>query len=149
MAKGAWSNEVDQCGWIDEATGYACAINRVMGSGHLCGYVEIPQGHPLYGVDYSARITKTPTRELFDGWYLIDHDYDTPGGLFSVHGGVTYSGNGDFFSDGNGWWYGFDCGHAGDLSPAYDQFSSSTYRDIEYVKAECASLAKQLRQVAG
>ncbi len=151
--KGAWCDEVDQLGWIDAETGYACAINRVMHSGHLCGYVEIPKGHPLYGDDYSARITKKPTRELFGGWYLIDDNYDSAGGLFTVHGGVTYTGNGDFFSNGDGYWYGFDCGHAGDISPAIQYegryMSEGVYRDMEYVKAQTTALAAQLKQIAG
>jgi hypothetical protein len=148
---GPWMNEVDQLGWIDEATGYACAIVRHGSSGHLCGYVEIPFGHPLHGVSYSAQITKTPTRPLFGGWFLLDHEHDSAGGLFNVHGGITYSGEA-FWGDDSGHWYGFDCGHAWDVCPAIQYNRSylpdSTYRDIEYVKAQCASLAKQLKDVS-
>lgn len=45
------------------------------------------------------------------------------------------------------WWFGFDCSHAGDVAPGYERSYSDhgdVYRDIEYVKAEVRSLAKQL-----
>ncbi len=45
-------------------------------------------------------------------------------------------------------WFGFDCSHAGDeapgLSQRYREAVGDQYRDIEYVKAECRSLAQQL-----
>jgi hypothetical protein len=63
------------------------------------------------------------------------------GDLFNVHGSITYSGDRDGV-----FWYGFDCAHCDDLSPAYEHdFRSGTYRDLEYVKAECAALARQLQ----
>lgn len=44
------------------------------------------------------------------------------------------------------WWFGFDCSHSGDASPAYDRQygGDGTYRDLGYVKHEIAGLAKQL-----
>jgi len=45
------------------------------------------------------------------------------------------------------WWFGFDCAHCMDISPAHAAFGYSDgefYRDIEYVKSEVASLARQL-----
>lgn len=46
------------------------------------------------------------------------------------------------------WWFGFDCAHAGDASPAYRAFSPSlahgTYRDLMYVRSEVGQLAEQL-----
>lgn len=48
------------------------------------------------------------------------------------------------------WWFGFDCAHCDDLAPGI-RYSTSlmrgTYRDIEYVKAECRQLAQQLKRV--
>lgn len=56
------------------------------------------------------------------------------------------------------YWFGFDCSHAGDYSPALDgryghnKIGSATgwgttvqYRDQAYVERECVSLAQQLR----
>jgi hypothetical protein len=61
-------------------------------------------------------------------------------------------------------WLGFDCAHAGDLSPAMEARMRSygipslqgpefgafreVYRDLPYVRAEIESLAGQLRAIA-
>ena len=68
--------------------------------------------------------------------------------LFDVHGSLTFSGE---LHGVEGHWFGFDCAHAGDLQPGYSlPFTSDDdeYRDIEYVRAECRSLAEQLAAVA-
>lgn len=57
------------------------------------------------------------------------------------------------------WWFGFDCAHFRDYTPGiaatfaaigYDAYGErhkdDIYRDINYVKAEIASLAKQLKE---
>lgn len=72
----------------------------------------------------------------------------------------------------NVWWFGFDCAHAGDLCPQMEMARKGfkhlmpslppeleaamekmdmrdVYRDAAYVAAECASLAKQLKAMAG
>lgn len=81
-----------------------------------------------------------------------------------VHGGLTYSakcsgkichvpepGEPDDI-----WWFGFDCSHYGDKSPmmyamaskGYQRtFRDEVYREIPYVQAECATLAKQLAAI--
>lgn len=62
--------------------------------------------------------------------------------------------------DDNLWWFGFDCGHAFDLSPGVEAqmreihalrgeparkpIRGSVYRDIAYVQSECTALAQQL-----
>lgn len=62
--------------------------------------------------------------------------------------------------DDNVWWLGFDCAHAGDISPAFDHLTklsqlktamvtdsrwpADEYRDMAYVTRECEDLAKQL-----
>lgn len=50
------------------------------------------------------------------------------------------------------WWFGFDCAHAGDLTPglqhAYTAYGPEIYRTREYVAEQCASLARQLKEVA-
>lgn len=49
------------------------------------------------------------------------------------------------------WWFGFDCAHSGDASPAYDHKygfgSDGWYKNIRYVKQEIAGLARQLAQI--
>lgn len=81
----------------------------------------------------------------------------------TVHGGLTFAG----FWTGEVpdlWFFGFDCAHSGDLCPGMgatlklidiDQGTTrrerynfdDTYRDIEYVKVECADLAAQLAAI--
>jgi hypothetical protein len=78
-----------------------------------------------------------------------------------VHGGLTFAG---LRNKSALWYFGFDCGHASDLSPGLDamtkllyvdesvkwkecqkMFGDWKYRDINYVKAECQRLARQLK----
>ena len=56
------------------------------------------------------------------------------------------------------WWFGFDCAHAGDFTPAYERSeklgaptgwgSFVEYRNLDYVSAECRELAKQLAAIS-
>jgi hypothetical protein len=145
-APGPWHDEPDKMQWQDEATGLPCLIHRAPVTGALCGYVGVPEGHPWFGRDY---------KELEDP---------------NVHGGLTFS---DFCypelgehgegichvvepgEDDKVWWVGFDCSHAGDLSPrvgalmrthgalARHESLPDTYRHLAYVREECRSLAQQ------
>lgn len=122
---GPWDDEPDVIRWIDTATNRFCLIRRGP-SGNLCGYVGIAHGHPWHGVD-EGQITPYP----------------------EVHGGLTFS---DFIdSDQPWWWIGFDCAHARDLLPSLtplDAHQLETYKDVSYVKAECARLAAQAEEAA-
>jgi hypothetical protein len=111
--------------------------------GHWCGYVGIPEDHPFFGHGY--------------------HEYDE---VLHVHGGITYSADCDddpvkgicHVGDDKRFWIGFDCCHAGDMSPGHlarlRQFNidptgglfDGVYRDFNYVKHECEQLAKQLKE---
>jgi hypothetical protein len=134
--EGPWQDEPDKVQWEDETTKLPCVIRRSL-AGNWCGYVGIAPGHPLYGKGYD--------------------DLD-----LSVHGGLTFA---DRCSHGDPttsichvpdagepddvWWVGFDCGHAYDLAPIpqYRILGLSReqkYRDMAYVKGECAKLARQL-----
>jgi hypothetical protein len=159
-APGEWDNEPDELDWTDERTGYQCRIvrNRM---GNLCGYVRLPDGHPLHGVSYSDNIPER-MKPLLDvvmegpiGKRGPIQVFCAAGGvthvdiLFDVHGGLTFSGVPLGAAD--GFWYGFDCGHCDDLSPGMMRLlprEDEAYRNVAYVQAECASLAKQLKQVA-
>lgn len=82
------------------------------------GYVAIPQGHPLFGVDYS--------------------DIES----IDIHGGLTYSA--DKLSaqpkETEGMWIiGFDCAHYGDTPET---------RPEEFVRAKVESLKKQVDDLA-
>lgn len=150
--RGPWDNEPDKVQMRDEVTGLPCLIVRGP-SGALCGYVGVPAGHPWHGVHYN-------NVGLYEGPDRYDPDWYP-----EVHGGLTYSDScrhDESSAEGichvpqNGeaddvWWLGFDCAHLHDYtrmsSPASfrerDPHSADVYRDIEYVKAECAKLASQ------
>lgn len=94
--------------------------------GHWCGYVGVPSGHPLHGKGYDDIHS---TAEI------------------DVHGGLTYAGDHAPTKESDGtWWFGFDCAHSGDLVPGMRSGFSvgDTYKDVEFVKAECERLAEQL-----
>lgn len=143
---GPWREEPDKLQFVDEATGLACLIKRSVLGGNLCGYVGVDESHSLY--DKS-----------------VEDEY-----VFDVHGGITYAGLCEKGPDevtichlpepGDPdplFWFGFDCGHGWDRMPglearerefeiptSYSSFYDQEYRDLDYVKAQCALLAAQL-----
>lgn len=154
---GPWDSEPDKIQFRDEATGLPCLIVRAPVTGALCGYVGVPAGHPFFGVDYG--------------------ELDSVDCLY-VHGGLTYAGEcqpgpeahsichvpADGESD-NVYWLGFDCAHAWDIAPAMDArlkdiapdlvgareypgLPATTYKTVDYVRAECARLAGQIANAA-
>ena len=125
-----WENEQDYYQWIDADTGYICQIHRVTDPhcGWLCGYVKLPQGHPLYG-----------TKSYDDVLMNLD-----------VHGGVSFAA---YIPEPiYGYYIGFDCAHMGDLAPYNTRLQTSevkSYKNVSYVTKECESLAKQLKALEG
>lgn len=102
--------------WLDPETGLPCRAIKVRDLGHWCGYVLLPAGHPWHGKDDST----IPAQ---------------------VHGGITFSAK-----DGVWWRIGFDCAHLGDHVPGAmmrPPRDGEVYRDLPFVKAECARLAAQ------
>ena len=141
---GPWDGEPDKIQWTDDTTGLPCLIvrNRM---GALCGYVGVAPDHPWHGKDYSG--TYSEADEYVEG----------PDSKVDVHGGLTYAAkcHGDIChvteEHDERWWFGFDCSHSFDLIPymldeGYPSAlpESATYKDIAYVRAECARLAAQL-----
>jgi hypothetical protein len=169
---GPWSSEPDFVEWVDEVTEYRCLIQRVPELGHLCGYVGVREDHMLYGMTANDRIEAARANiELRDNLGIFDivseACSDEPDGTVSLslvlspHGGVTWASTIDDYDE---WFFGFDCGHAGDktgiaspmiseMQDAIDSFMSSfgvampqaVYRDIEYVAEECRLLAGKLK----
>jgi hypothetical protein len=139
---GPWVDEPDKAQWVDETTDLDCLIVR-NGGGALCGYVGLPPGHPLHGVDYGDE--RMPALDVHGGLTFAALCHESPLGEGY---GVCHRpepGRPDAV-----WWLGFDAAHAGDLSPAYRSypFETDTYRDLEYVRGQCADLARQLARVA-
>jgi hypothetical protein len=152
---GPWQHEPDKEQWADEATGYACLLKRGP-SGALCGYVGVPEGHPWHGSGYWPGSGLEDGQELSPALKLLED--------VEVHGGLTYASLCQEGPEGETichvpapgepeplWWFGFDCAHAWDLCPRHDfrVALDSVYRTADYVKAECAALAKQAAAAAG
>lgn len=105
--------------------GIECEVKRFENTGHWCGYVRIPDGHP---------------------WRHFPRSYDDL--PVEVHGGLTYRRD----REEDGYWIGFDCGHAGDLTPSYllqedlpaTPMPGDVYRTRAYTEAECQELADQI-----
>ena len=138
--------------------------------GHRCGYVGVPASHPFFGIAYNeqtALIKLDPERstekmgavQIFLAAGKNLEDLNSPEYVFEVHGGLTYSGNGGekrkgtYPVESDLWWFGYDCGHAGDLpapgsrmSTYYDQHEGE-HRTLDYCINECESLATQLANV--
>ena len=116
---------------------------RVIHNGHgiRCGYVRLPAGHPWHGLSYD------------------DIDADCHGCLtFAAHDRPCIQEDSQQADD--GYWIGFDCGHAWDardwslptepgfielIKPLDDKYPDRdrTIRTTEYVEAECRSLCEQ------
>lgn len=156
--------------WI---TGAGMRAVVIMGSmGFRCGYVGVQPGHPLYGIGYSQETDalfplpedeKLGKRSIVAAWCAASSGRipQTPEMAFDVHGGLTYSGGEPNYPvKSDLWWFGFDCGHAGDASsPEYMQAMREKYpesvglwrqhggevhRSLEYAADECESLAQQI-----
>lgn len=124
-----WETEPDRKFWHSQ--GLDCLIVRNH-AGALCGYVGVPKSHKYFGKSY---------------------DKVQPEVSGCVHGGLTFSDKctGHIcHTDKEAlhkevWWLGFDCSHAGDLTPnQFPSFDDDVYRDMEYVIENVERLAKEL-----
>jgi hypothetical protein len=177
--EGPWTAEPDREEF--RHAGLACLLHRGQ-LGAWCGYVAVPPGHMLHGKHYGADVPELreawERRKQSDGDMTLGRAMNALSGrdkasaevLFDVHGGLTYSdscqgkichvpapGEPD-----DVWWFGFDCGHLGDLTPSMAALRQNpvfplslreappraeVYRDIAYVRAETQRLAEQLAEV--
>lgn len=152
--EGPWVDEPDKMQWVDPNTGYDCLIRRGIGGG-LCGYVGVPEGHPLFGVFFQD----------VQGQFDVHNDlsYSAPcnpevSGEGDAVCHVPYPGRPD-----NVWWFGFHCAGAWDFEPAHEwrwmrdlpghqaNFTEGlgvygqSYKPLAYVKAQVQLLALQLQ----
>lgn len=148
---GPWVDEPDKMQW-EHANGYPCLVVRNR-FGSLCGYVGVPATHPLHG-----------------------KHYDDPKDI-NVHGGLTFAGGCmedapedkgichkvEYPTEEGVWWFGFDTGHAFDLSPGLNAtvlacpgdhegykkhvIAQQEYRDLAYVRHHVNKLARQLKKL--
>ncbi len=133
---------------------------------HRCGYVEVPRGHPLYGIRYNEATTvipqewverqslgkKSPVLLMTAGVGALHGETlaRRPDVAFDVHGGLTFSGDGleGYPVLSAGWWFGFDCLHWGDgyIDAVPHTISRGVVRTSEYVSGECERLAEQFER---
>lgn len=152
--------------WVTAAGFRAVVIMAT--TGHHCGYVAVPKEHPLFGKDYgdACDCLTFPSEEGMGKRGVIpmfcSNGESRPDVVFDVHGSLTYSGgNGEYpVKAPDVWWFGYDCGHAGDAKSEeyiaemqtkypdhaflYHNYAGGVFRDLEYNIAECESLAQQL-----
>lgn len=133
---GPWDDEPeDRIEW--RAYGLPCLMRRNH-MGAWCGYAAVPPDHPYYSNGEDPEV--------------------------AVHGGITYSGlcHGDIChvplpgETDNVKWFGFDCGHAGDLTPHIARIFSIEeppfadgweYRNRDYVRQQTELLAEALQEL--
>jgi hypothetical protein len=158
---GPWDDEPDKVVWVDPKTGLDCMARRGP-LGAWCGYVGVPDGHPLHGVSHGDRDPQAeacePGRCDRRGCSLDDACWDSRlDAKLEAHGDVNFSAacheNGDpatsvcHISDREVWWFGFDCGHAWDVAPGLSlRFDDMVYRDLPYVVGQVRGLARQLAE---
>lgn len=145
--RGPWSEEADKLAWTDPS-GFSCIILRKPHHGHLCGFVGVEPGHPLFGVMHDA----------------IPHTLN-----IRVHGGLNYSEPCDergpearrvcHVREQMGeahdlrWWFGFSCDQPYDLVPGREGMAEPemsadlSYRDEAYLFDQCTGLAAQLAAI--
>lgn len=149
MLDGPWKDEPDKIQWQDEATGLPCLIVRHDTGHHLCGYVGVAEGHPCYEKEYD-QVDAYAHGGLTFSSFCQPHEDEATG---VCH--VPAKGEPDHV-----WWLGFDMAHWLDFCPGHERLlqtydigvdnpfrSRDEYRDINYVKNECARLAKQLAEM--
>ena len=165
-----------------EYKGYRCVV--IFGNTlYRCGYVGLPEGHPLYGkhgwdhldikkedlgdIPIGKRgILSLMSSAMDEDERIKVHTY------FNVHGSITYGDGGKYSEypvESDLWWFGFDCGHAGDgndLASAKKywpdnenvkrriRFDEEHYipgeiRTKEYCEEECRSLVDQIIELEG
>ena len=95
---------------------------------------------------YVCELIRHPVHKTWLGYVYVGEEHplyrnvdeDDTFDYLDVHGGVTYKGDGKF---------GFDCNHAGDMSPMFGTMTNgpAEYRTLEYATDEVKRLAQQLR----
>lgn len=133
-----------------EHKGYKCVV-VLQSMAHRCGYVGIPDTHPLYGEScgnyLDIKKEDIEGREISGVFQLLgaildDCDKVKIDAYFQCHGGITYSGGGKWSHypiDSDLWWFGFDCAHAGDgkdLQLAYEKFPNERERISKMIELE-------------
>jgi len=137
--KQPWEGEDDLVTFT--SSGLSCAVTRNAELRSLCGYVAVPDDHPLAYVH--------PT------YFFYPEPITLTGDELQAHGGITFRGRAQYlarspFGRRKCWALGFDAGHAGDVVPGLPdmaRFEDAKYRTVEYMVKQCERLAKQLAAI--
>lgn len=166
-APGPWQDEFDKAQWEDADTALPCLIVRGP-SGALCGYVGVPEGHPWYRREYSYVDADAHGGLTFSS-HCVEKEHgddDESEGICHIPGpgdpdnvwwlGFDCAHGGDYMPR-----FEKDTKKSHDMFlsatvlPPSDEFRDSLrrveeyymsgkYRDVPYVKNECADLARQI-----
>ncbi len=151
--EGPWQAEPDKIQYVDDQTGLPCLVKRNPRLGFLCGYVGVPEGHPLFGLNYTNGAVEALDAHHGVNYTDLCQDEDDPAASI-CH--IPEPGDPDRV-----WWFGYDCGHMGDQAPAMlareremgfppppHSDWGDIYRTVEYVKDVNAKLARQLAEAS-
>lgn len=150
--------------WTTE-NGFPASV-LVVHDSHRCGYIGVPKGHPLFGVEYGSNVfalrekaqsctigKKSPILVLTAECDALGEGEVrcSPDVLIDCHGGITYSGGTEFYPSEtvkDHWWFGFDCAHYGDGSMDTERdWAEGPVRSLEYCINECESMARQISEL--
>jgi hypothetical protein len=133
----AWEREPDMDAW--EHAGLKCYARRHPQLRAWCGYVAVPEGHPLHGRTVIEACCAEPE--------------------IQVHGDVSWSGRLEDVAPG-AWLIGWDAMRGYDYIPGMRDIympdiatgeggTPASYRTLDYVRAETSRLAEQLAAMLG
>lgn len=138
---GPWQHEPDRSEW--RIGPFVALALRQPTSGHWCGYLGVPPGHPWHGQDYVDVAVEVHGGLTFAQASMED---DRPQRERVCH--VPQPGE-----PADVWWLGFDCAHFMDRRPGEDVrygrmrlsdlTREGTYRDLDYVTDQIAGMATQ------
>ena len=138
---------------------YPCVVlmlrNDDLSLRHRCGYVAVPTGHIIHGLNCSdsipnvlssmiekVKLGKTGKRGIIPIFLSPCCEKMRVDVLFDVHGSITFSQAHDSLDPypiqlerADSWWLGFDAAHSGD---------SLEKQTLEYMVQECENLVEQL-----
>ena len=166
-ANGPWSGEADKIAWTDPASGYACIIRRSPLYQHLCGYVAVPPGHPLFGREYGTMLgIMIGVHGGIDYSHVCERDAPEDRSICHVAVDLrsrqevrrTVADDRDGHDDDDAWWFGFSCDQRDDLVPLDTRHPRSdktpafgvddpAYKTEAVVYGECVRLAAQLKAI--
>ncbi len=132
--EGDWLNEPDKAQW--NSRGLICLIIRD-DDGHFYGYVGVPPNHPYYQKGHEDVNLYAHGGMNFSGTLQLEEsqpEENQSGESASENANKTI------------WWFGFHCGHTGDLRPVvrHQDRNNPVYRNLHYVMCEIETLADQL-----